>query len=165
MPQIYKLKCGLTTVVDDDLPQEILDNHPWTWSGEYVHVAHKNKPKLLLHRMIAAYYHDALSGITLQEELCVHHDNENVLDNRLTNLIPIAKGEHSRLHRLKAGPRKGTFKGVTRKGNRFYGYIKVNQKHIHLGAFSTPEDAARAYDQAVLRYYPNYDVFLNFAGG
>ena len=42
------------------------------------------------------------------------------------------------------------YKGVTANGKNWQAQISVKNKHIYLGTFNTPEDAAKAYDQYVL---------------
>lgn len=66
-------------------------------------------------------------------------------------------------------PRKTTdnsygYKGVSRNSNRykrFSSYIKFNGKNIFLGSFYNVIDAAKAYDEAVLKYFGK-GYYLNF---
>jgi hypothetical protein len=53
------------------------------------------------------------------------------------------------------------FKGVSRKKNRWLAQIWINNVIHRLGAYDTPEDAARAYDAAALKAWGT-DCYLNF---
>lgn len=60
------------------------------------------------------------------------------------------------------GPRSG-FKGVTLKKatGKWVAQIGLNETRIHIGTFSTPEEAARAYDKVAFEAWGN-DCYLNF---
>jgi len=66
----------------------------------------------------------------------------------------------------KLGPRyKKKYKGITnsyRKLNPYRATIVVKGKTISIGNFKTEYEAAIAYDQAILKYCPNEDRYLNF---
>lgn len=57
------------------------------------------------------------------------------------------------------------FKGVylhRGKGpNCWYAQIRAHGRKIHVGAFLTPEEAARAYDEAAIKYHGEF-ARLNF---
>jgi hypothetical protein len=53
------------------------------------------------------------------------------------------------------------FRGVRQFGKRFQARIAVNGKELHLGMFDTPEEAAAAYEKAVLDFY-GPDVLTSF---
>jgi hypothetical protein len=50
------------------------------------------------------------------------------------------------------------FKGVTycKRNNKYASVIKLNQKLIWLGYFIDPLDAARAYNEAALKYHGEF---------
>lgn len=50
------------------------------------------------------------------------------------------------------------FKGVCWRPipKRWKAYIKINKKQIHLGYFSTPEEAAVAYNNAAIKYFGEF---------
>lgn len=69
--------------------------------------------------------------------------------NPINNLLLATSSENAR-NRLAVNLSSG-FRGVTRKrSGRFQAAISLNNRLKGLGTFETPEDAARAYDMAVL---------------
>lgn len=84
--------------------------------------------------------------IMTNEIIMVDHKNRIRHDNRFENLRPCN-------HSLNGANRKPTnelgLKGVYRKSdNVFTAQICINYKRIHLGTFSTPEEARAAYLKA-----------------
>lgn len=87
----------------------------------------------------------------------VKHINGNKLDNRRKNLlvttigvtIATSGGKH-RFVRNASG-----FKGVSRfvKNGRWRARANVDGKEICLGYYDSPEDAANAYDEAMIKLY------------
>lgn len=103
-----------------------------------------------MHRLII----DAPNGIF------VDHINRDTLDNRRRNLRLCTKGENGQ--NVAARSLSG-FKGVSqiRSEDRWRAQIKFNRRFISLGRFSNPDEAARAYDLAALRYF-GPEAALNF---
>lgn len=61
-------------------------------------------------------------------------------------------------------PPKEGFKGVSASRNKWRAGIKADGKSHSLGRFPTPEEAARAYDAAVDRFWGPGPWYRNFAG-
>jgi hypothetical protein len=115
--------------------------------------SHKNRKHFRLHRILLG----APKGIT------VDHKNLDGLDNRRSNLRFATYTENNRNRRAKAGKQ---FKGIYYRGaespkNPWRATITINRKSIYLGVFSTPEEAARAYDRAAVKYFGEFRL-LNF---
>lgn len=80
----------------------------------------------------------------------VDHINGNGLDNRRSNLRVIHRALHTANMRGKCDALI-SYKGVSRNGNSgFQAEIRVFKERRYLGTFPTPEEAARAYDEAAL---------------
>lgn len=100
------------------------------------------RPKtIFMHRIIAG----------TPEDMWTDHKNRNRLDNRRSNLRICTPAQNSanRKQRNRTG-----FKGVYRMSpKKWYTQIKVGGKTRHLGCFSTPKQASRAYSAAAKRIW------------
>ena len=81
-------------------------------------------------------------------ELNIDHINHDITDNRISNLRQATQLQNVWNSKIKNSSETGV-KGVTkdkRKKSTFYARCRVNGEHVYLGAFSTKEDAGKAYD-------------------
>ena len=87
------------------------------------------------------------------------HINTDRLDNRKSNLRFCTPQQNNTNSSLRSSNTSG-FKGVRfREGCPYRPWralIMVNRKNKHLGAFSTPEKAAEAYDKAALELHGKF---------
>lgn len=162
---IITLSGGETAVVDAE-DAEWLSGHRWYLSntGYAVRDEHKNgaKRSVLMHRVV----------LGLERGGVADHINRNKLDNRKANL---RLADHSRngANRSKVHRKNGTssaFKGVSLDRRSFHwrekvweAYIWVDRKKSRLGRHRSEVSAARAYDEAALKYYGTF-ACLNFGG-
>ena len=79
----------------------------------------------------------------------VDHENRETLDNRRSNLRICSRSENNTNLGLSSISTSG-FRGVywQKKGSIWKAQIKKNRKRYHLGCFSTPEEAHKAYVKA-----------------
>ena len=92
----------------------------------------------------------------------VDHINGNTLDNRRSNLRIASVLENSQNTRIRSDNNTG-YKGVgyVPASGKYRAYIGVNSKFISLGTYETPEEAARAYDEAARFYFGEF-ACVNF---
>ena len=80
----------------------------------------------------------------------IDHINRVRTDNRIANLREATSSEQLQ---NRASVNCTGYRGVCKDKRRFAGQIKIKGKKVHLGIFSTPEEAATAYDAAAVRFY------------
>ena len=102
---------------------------------------------IYLHKLVAERYladtRDAVNNL-------VGCKNGNKLDCRLGNLEYRSRAEASR--KRKSSSKLG-YTGVYKENNRFRAVISKNRKSIHIGMFSTAEEAALAYNRKSMELY------------
>ena len=87
----------------------------------------------------------------------IDHKDGDPLNNKRSNLRACTRAENNR-NRGKSINNVSGFKGVylRKNKNRFCAQIRVNRQKIHLGYFSTKEDAAKEYNKAATRYFGKF---------
>lgn len=93
------------------------------------------------------------------------HINGNKLDNRRENLRYATNSQNNANREKQAGLYSSQYKGVfwnAQKG-KWQSRLKIDGKQKHLGFFVNEKDAARAYNEAALKYFGEFAV-LNEIG-
>ena len=146
-----KLTQGKSTLVDDE-DYEWISKLKWRYASNGSAVRnssrHLGAQKVLqLHRII----------MNAPDGLVVDHINGDRLDNRKQNLRVCSQSQNS-MNRSVATNNSCGYKGVYfHKGKqKWYAHITCNGKQKHIGAFSAPEDAARAYNQRALELFGEF---------
>lgn len=87
----------------------------------------------------------------------VDHKNMNRFDVRRNNLRPCTQIQNAMNTKLRADS-TSKYKGVTWRDshNKYRAVININKKPKFLGSFDTPEDAAKAYDEAALIHFGEF---------
>ncbi len=102
---------------------------------------------IYLHKLIAEkFLVDNKSG----KKNLVGAKNGNKLDCRLENLAYRSRSVASRKRKTSS---KVGYTGVYKENNRYRAVISVNRKSVHIGMFSTAEEAAMAYNKMSRELY------------
>lgn len=109
------------------------------------------KKRYLVHRIVWCMFHGRWPTAQLD------HINGIRNDNRIENLRECTNTENNRAVGIKKNNTSG-YKGVTfnKASGKFYAYIRVDYKRIHLGVWESPTDAAKAYNEAALKYFGEF---------
>jgi hypothetical protein len=154
---------GYTVILDtEDIPAAL--GYTWKLRGSGYPARGSHGKSVYLHRVIA----ERASGdiMTSTTNPLVHHKNDDVFDDRRSNLQIATHRVHTEIHRAR-GPRDGRrYKGVqymphTHVTKPYRGYVKVRGKMMTTGYAATEEEAARAVDALVLSLELPH-AYLNF---
>lgn len=108
----------------------------------------------LMHRVI----YERILGRPLSIGEEIDHINGDVHDNRRCNLRLTSRLGNNQNARRRSDNKTG-YKGVTIRKDKFRAKIKVDGKQLHLGTFSTVEEAYHAYCEAAKRYHGEFANF------
>lgn len=136
-------------IIDDEDFTKVKD---YTWyldSKGYpiTKIKHKGKRRLI-------FMHTLISGFKYPD-----HKDRNPKNCRKQNLRK-ATSSQNQYNREKYKNRTchSLFKGVSRSGNRWVAYITVSSKRIYLGTFESELNAAKAYNDAAIKYHKEFAV-------
>jgi hypothetical protein len=106
------------------------------------------------------YMHKVI--LSVRDGFFVDHKNRDGLDNRRKNLRECTTSQNAANKEVSKKNKTG-YKGVSliRKTGKYIAQIRCNGEKIRLGLYSTPEEAARAYDKAAKEYHGEF-AWLNF---
>lgn len=106
------------------------------------------------HRVLFALYHDLDLGEVPDE---IDHINTNKIDNKKKNLRGATSSQNKHNSNLSKANKSG-FKGVSwhTSKQKWRATICLNYKHIHLGYFSTPQEAFNARNEALEKYHKEF---------
>lgn len=131
--------------------QEGTESNPLFYARRHFTVNHK-QIEIKLHRVIL----ERVLNRTLVAGEEVDHKNNNSLDNRRANLRLATKSENRRNQRRRNDPKSSMYKGVSKHRNKWRAMIWLNGRQKHIGNFIDEADAAKAYDEAALRYFGEF---------
>ncbi len=141
---------GKVAIVDD-ADAEMLSQYRWCYlsvgyAARHERINGKDR-MILMHRFL----------LSASPEQLVDHINGNGLDNRRENIRLCTKADNQRNQRRNSKNTTG-YKGVSfDKGRgKYIASIQVLGTQIHLGRFSTAEEASKAYEEAASRYHGEF---------
>jgi hypothetical protein len=108
-----------------------------------------------LHRVVL----ERMLNRPLEKGEIVDHINRNGLDNRRDNLRLASRADNTRNVSVRTDS-TSQYKGVRRNWKKWKACIKYNGQDIYLGSFADILDAARAYNEAAIKYYGEF-AYLN----
>jgi hypothetical protein len=156
MSKEIPLTKGKVAIVDDEDFEE-LSKYKWRFSSTEYAVRHTTvngkKCQFRMHRVVMN-----LGGSQLE----VDHINHNTLDNRKSNLRICTHAENSRFSRKQSNNKSG-YKGVcwSKRDKKWLATIYRPSGNNYIGLFSTPEEAAMAYDREAKILFGEF-AYLNF---
>ena len=152
--QTIALHGGAVALVDDE-DYEVLIQRKWYLNKAGYAVA----PKYVVgsysngkYKTESSTMHGMIMGETPEPGLEVDHRNRNGLDNQKHNL----RWATHQQNMMNCLPTSG-YKGVTKDRTRWSAKIG----DLYLGSFGTAEDAAKVYDKAARKLFPDF-AYLNF---
>ena len=140
----------------DDCDHEYLSQFKWCaakYRGKFYAV--RGRPSVRMHRVVAER-----AGMKI-EDLEVDHDDHNGLNNVRSNLRPATTSQNQWNRALQKDNTSG-FKGVCwhQRSRKWQARIRVNGKLVYLGYHDDKIDAARAYNEAAIKYFGEF-AYLN----
>lgn len=160
---VIPLTKGKFAIVDAE-DYERLSKHKWyaekamhTFYAERAFYTDGRKGKrfiLLMHREI--------SGMVPGDGRMIDHKNRNGLDNRKENLVETTYCLNNYNSRPRRNNKSG-YRGVcwSKQNKKWMAQINFNNAHFTCGFYNDKIDAAKAYDDAAIKFYGN-NAILNF---
>lgn len=141
-----QFKIGGRIVLIDDEDLELFHRHKWHLNNSSLRHPYLVRREKVNGKIVGFVFHREALGTP--KGRFVDHINCDTLDNRRTNLRECTHAENMRNRRLSVKSTTG-YKGVSLDRNRpdkpYAAHIKVNKKTVHLGRFTTAEQAHEAY--------------------
>lgn len=133
-----------------------LSNMSWHISKTKGYAQHKitdesgKRKYRFLHRIIG----ERIINRPLTHDDFIEHNNGNKLDNRRKNLSLLTRSESVQRYEIR-NSNKTIYKGISyrKSRNKWQARIKFHGQTRSLGYYSTPEEAAKAYNKAAIELY------------
>jgi len=157
-----KLTQGYVALVDDE-DFERVTLHKWCVKIEHrkdnsiVKVYALRKVRSTDGKSTTQLMHRFILGVTDSSVEVDHSPDSSGLNNQRTNLRLATSAQNSRNRNLSIANSSG-FKGVSfcKARGTWEAKIETKERTTHLGRYTTPEEAARAYDEAAMRLFGEF---------
>lgn len=161
MKTIQLTKGQLTLVDDEDFDYF----NQWKWNAQLIHgrlYACRTQWGLSGGKRKGIYLHRAVMRVLDIKGIVVDHTDGNSLNNQKKNLRLCTPSQNCTNRKSGAGS-SSKYLGVSwvTSRKRWSAYIKKNYKNIFIGHFFDEQEAARAYDEAAIKYHGEF-ANLNF---
>lgn len=134
-------KYGQKVFLIDDEDVERTSTLHWTVKKDkgnfYAHAVIDGRRFLFKHITLHRFIMNAKKGEIID------HINRNTQDNRKSNLR-VVTNQHNALNSRMFRTNTSGYKGVYKRGNKWQAMIRVNDKLLHIGMYSTKEEANEA---------------------
>jgi hypothetical protein len=151
-----QLSNGYKTIIDNEDYEKV---KKYTWYAKYdskgfaKYVSHNYRENgklysLKLHRFILN---------VCDSKVEVDHIDHNGFNNQKSNLRICSHIQNSRnriMYKNKIVPYKGV--SIRKENKKYRSRIRVNKKLINLGEYSNSVDAAKAYNEAAIKYFGEF---------
>ncbi len=150
------------TVLIDDADYEAVMSRTW-----HINEIGHNKYAIRLEKVNGKYrnlsMHRFILGVT-DRNINVDHINKNGLDNRRANMRTCTTAENCRNKRKHKDGVHSKYIGVTwhSTSGRYWARIVVDRKTISLKTFPTEIEAAKAYNDAALKFFGEFASLNTF---
>jgi hypothetical protein len=146
---------GHIAFVDDD-DAALVAPYSWHIVGKYPGVTVQGK-KCLMHRLLIG---------EVPPGMVIDHIDGNRFNNRRTNLRVVTVSQncinrHTLNPTLRHRNNKLGYRGVVQRRSKFYGHIRKGGLGYYTKSFSTPLEAAIAWDALAIRHFGEFAT-LNF---
>lgn len=150
-----ELTQGQVTLIDDE-DADLVSAHKWCAHYDRtrdLYVAISNRPTVDGVRGIV-YLHTYI--LDPPDGYSVDHIDRNPLDNRRSNLR-LANSMQQALNKGSYSNSSSQYKGVhlRKSSGKYIAQFQTHKSKKHIGCFKTAEEAATAYDRALLDYWSN----------
>lgn len=159
MTREVPLNQGLVALVDDEDYERVITAGRWTATpNNRANLYAGRKRRRPDGRWTTIRLHTFLTGWPF-----VDHINGDGLDNRRANLRQATNAQNQFNKGLASNNTSG-YKGVhfVRDKGKWGARIRFNGRQRHIGNYATPEEAARAYDEAAVELFGEF-AWLNSA--
>lgn len=159
MPSIHiPLTNGKTCLIDES-DYEMVSQYTWrelkvrrrSYATAYAGYSNGQPKIIYMHRLIT----------NPEEGMVVDHINHNGLDNRRDNLRVCTQSQNICNHNRKRSNSNSGYVGVSKKPRGYQAHITIRGRYINVGFFQDAEEAARARDEAAIKYHGEF-AYLNF---